>query len=133
MKTLRFQSLLAAALLLPALSAAARTRITDLRVQHAREPLAIEDRHPVFSWKMESDERGAHQQSYRIRVMRDSDGSTLWDSGDVADGRSDNIRYVGVALQPDMAYTWEVTVKDGAGAVHTERSRFETGLMNPRL
>ena len=126
-------TLLSALLGLLAFSAAAQTRITDLRVQHAREPLAIEDRHPVFSWKMESDERGAHQQSYRIRVMRDSDGSTLWDSGEVTDGRSDNIRYAGVALQPDMAYTWEVAVKDGAGAVHTERSRFETGLMNPRL
>ena len=28
-------------------AAAAQTRITDLRVQHAREPLAVEDRHPV--------------------------------------------------------------------------------------
>ena len=122
-----------AALSLLALSAAAQTRITDLRVQNAREPLAIEDRHPVFSWKMESDERGAHQTTYRIRVLRDSDGSTLWDTGEVADGRSDNIRYAGVALQPEMAYTWEVAVRDGAGAVHTERSRFETGLMSPRL
>ena len=114
-------------------TAAAQTRITDLRVQHAREPLAVEDRHPVFSWKLESTRRGAHQEAYRIRVVRESDGSTLWDSGEVADGRSDNIRYAGVALQPEMAYTWELSVRDGAGAVHTERSRFETGLMNPRL
>ncbi len=125
--------LLSAMLGLLALSAAAQTRITDLRVQNTREPLAIEDRHPVFSWKMESDRRGAHQTAYRIRVVRESDGSTLWDSGEVADGRSDNIRYAGVALQPEMAYTWEVSVKDGTGTVHTGRSRFETGLMNPRL
>lgn len=67
------------------MSASAQTRITDLRIQNAREPLAIEDRHPVFSWKMESGERGAHQTAYRICVVRESDGSTLWDSGKVAD------------------------------------------------
>ena len=119
--------------LLAGLSAAAQTRITDLRVQDTREPLAIEDRHPVFSWKMESSERGACQTAYRIRVVRESDGSTLWDSGEVQDGRSDNIRYAGVALQPEMAYSWEVSVRDGAGALLTARSRFETGLMNPRI
>ncbi|MCR4860753.1 MAG: hypothetical protein K5910_08835, partial [Bacteroidales bacterium] len=120
-------------LCLLSLSAAGQTRITDLRVQNTREPLAIEDRHPVFSWKMESAERGAHQTSYRIRVIRDSDGGTLWDSGEVQDGRSDNIRYAGVALQPEMAYSWELSVRDGTGEVHTGRSRFETGLMNPRI
>ena len=116
-----------------AISAAAQTRITDLRVQDTHEPLAIEDRHPVFSWKMESDLRGAHQTSYRIRVERESDGSTVWDSGEVQDGRSDNIRYAGVALQPEMGYRYEISVRNGEGAVHTEAARFETGLMNPRI
>ena len=44
--------------LLIALSVSAQTRITDLKVQHADRPLAVEDRHPVFSWKMESAEKG---------------------------------------------------------------------------
>lgn len=107
--------------------------ITELRVQNAKEPLAIEDKHPVFSWKMQSEQRGASQQSYRIRVFRDSDGSMVWDSDEVIDGRSDNITYAGVALQPDMSYSWELSVKDNNGNTHIERSRFETGLMNPRM
>ena len=118
---------------LSCLISAANTQITDLRVQNATEPLAIEDKHPVFSWKMQSDERGASQESYRIRVFRDSDSSMVWDSEEVNDGRSDNISYAGVALQPDMSYSWELTVKDNNGDIHTERSRFETGLMNPRI
>lgn len=118
---------------LSCLISAANTQITDLRVQNATEPLAIEDKHPVFSWKMQSDERGACQESYRIRVYRDSDSSMVWDSEEVNDGRSDNISYAGVALQPDMSYSWELTVKDNKGDLHTERSRFETGLMNPRI
>ncbi|MCR4825166.1 MAG: glycoside hydrolase family 78 protein [Bacteroidales bacterium] len=116
-----------------AMTAAAQTRVTDLRVQNAHEPLAVEDRHPVFSWKMASDVRGAHQESYRIRVVRECDGSTVWDSGEVQDGRSDNVRYAGVALQADMGYRWELSVRDGEGAVLTAESRFETGLMNPRM
>lgn len=131
--TMRTTFFFSACLSLLALSAAAQTRITDLRVQNQPEPLTIEDRHPSFSWKMVSDERGAHQRSYRICVVRESDGSTLWDSGEVLDGRSDNIRYAGVALQPEMGYRWEVSVRDGAGTLHTEASRFETGLMNPRI
>ena len=93
--------------------------ITDLRVQNAKEPLSIEDKHPVFSWKMTSGQRGARQESYRIRVFRDSDGSMVWDSEEVNDGRSDNISYAGVALQPDMSYSWEFTVKDNKGEILT--------------
>lgn len=118
---------------LSCLLSAANISITELRVQNAKEPLAIEDKHPVFSWKMQSEQRGASQQSYRIRVFRDSDGSMVWDSDEVIDGRSDNITYAGVALQPDMSYSWELSVKDNNGNTHIERSRFETGLMNPRM
>ena len=39
---------------LPGMSFAG-TQITNLRVQDSVEPLAIEDRHPLFSWMMESD------------------------------------------------------------------------------
>ena len=34
------------------------TVIKDLRVEHGTEPLAIEEAHPAFSWKMESTQKG---------------------------------------------------------------------------
>ena len=105
-------------LLLAGLTAAAQTRITDLRIQHADAPLAVEDRHPVFSWKMESAERGQQQTAYRITVTRESDGSLLWDSGKVEAGRSVGIPYLGVALQPEMGYGVAVRVWDKDGAEH---------------
>ena len=114
------------------LAAPAQTRITDLRVQHADKPLAIEDRHPVFSWKMESNLRGARQTAYRIEVKREGDGSLLWDSGKISDSRSDNIAYRGVALQPETAYGVKVTVWDQNGSENALETRFETGMMNPR-
>ena len=130
----RFISILLV-LVLPApfLLAGVSTRITGLRVQHAVEPLCVEDAHPVFSWKMESSEPGQAQQSYRIRVSRELDGRSVWDSGEIRDSLSTGIRYLGVTLQPGMGYNWQVSVKDKDGVRHEASSRFETGLMNPKL
>lgn len=125
--------LLAASLSVPCLTAGVNTRITGLRVQHATEPLCVEDAHPAFSWKMESSEPGQAQLSYRIRVSRESDGRSVWDSGEVRDSLSTGIRYLGVALQPGMGYSWQVSVKDKDGTPHEASSRFETGLMSPKL
>ena len=110
----------------------AQTTLRDFRVQHAVEPLAIEDAHPLFSWKMESDRRGASQTAYQISVTRESDGRELWNSGRVEDGRSIDIPYAGVALQPEMGYGVQLTVWDDQGAALEEDTRFETGLMSAR-
>ena len=51
--------------------------ITDLKVQHTIEPLAIEDQHPVFSWQMRSSAVGQEQGAYQIVVTRESDGTVV--------------------------------------------------------
>jgi alpha-L-rhamnosidase len=66
-------------------------------------------------------------------VIRESDGRVVWDSQKVESGVSNNIRYMGVALQPEMAYRWMLTVWDVAGKEYSASSRFETGLMNPKI
>ncbi len=109
------------------------TSIKNLKVQATVMPLAIEDAHPVFSWQMSSTEVGQKQTAYQITVSRESDNKVIWNSNKVESGISNNIKYMGVALQPEMEYSWEVTVWDGAGKTHTESSRFETGLMNPDI
>ncbi|MBN2028816.1 family 78 glycoside hydrolase catalytic domain [bacterium] len=107
--------------------------ITDLKVQHTIEPLAIEDEHPVFSWKMVSPAVGQRQSAYQIVVTRESDNSIVWDSGKVESGLSNGIEYNGVALQPETGYNWALTVWDASGQSSTESSRFETGLMDPDI
>lgn len=114
------------------LVAAAQTRIMDLRVQNSREPIAVEDRQPDFGWRMESDRRGAAQTAWRLQVTRESDGSEVWDSGRVEDGRSQGIRYGGAALQPEMGYGVKLTVWDQDGGTHEAQTRFETSLLSPR-
>ena len=108
-----------------------QTIIEKLRVQDTDTPLAIEDTHPLFSWAMNSSEKGQKQTAYQITVTRESDNKIVWNSGKVESGQSNNIKYLGVALQPETAYSWNVTVWDIKGTAITESSRFETGIMNP--
>lgn len=116
-----------------AMPALADTDISKLTVQSHDQPLAIEDAHPLFGWQMNSTDRGRHQTAYRIVVSRESDGRTLWDSGKRESGESQNIKYLGAALQPEKAYAWNLTVWDDAGKEYTSSSRFETGLMNKSI
>ena len=120
-------------LLLAGTVAFAATSVKDLRVQHADRPLSIEDRHPVFSWRMESDVRGQKQTAYQLSVIREVDGSELWDTGKVLSDQSVDIPYQGVALQAEKGYTVKLSVWDKNGKEYNEETRFETGLMSPKL
>ena len=132
--TARKLSILLSILLLSCGLSFASTTITSLKVQDTVQPLAIEDLHPTFSWIMNSTERGQKQSAYRITVRRDSDGSTLWDTGKVASSVSTQIPYMGVSLQPETAYSWTVEVWDKDGSRLPEASStFETGLLSPRI
>lgn len=120
-------------LLLSCSAALAYTGIKDLRVQHSDSPVSIEDRHPVFSWRMESDVRGQKQSAYRITVFREVDGSEVWDTGKVPGDKSVDIPYQGVALQAEKGYAVNLTVWDKDGNHYDLSTRFETGIMNPRI
>ncbi|MCR4766300.1 MAG: glycoside hydrolase family 78 protein [Bacteroidaceae bacterium] len=110
----------------------AGTQITNLRVQDSVEPLALEDKHPLFSWIMESDAIGQYQQAYELTVCRESDGKVMWSTGRVQSNASVNVPYMGVALQPETAYKWQVEVWDTQGNHYQQQSRFETGLMSAK-
>ena len=125
--------LLIPTLLLATVAAWAAPTIKDFRVQHADSPIAIEDRHPVFSWKMDSAQRGARQTAYQISVIREVDGSELWNTGRVESARSVDIVYQGVALQSEKGYTVKLSVWDQDGRQSDAQTHFETGLMNPRI
>ena len=56
------------------------TSVVSLKVQNVVKPLAVEDRHPVFSWQMSSDERGQKQSAYQIDVYKRQPPDLLRDS-----------------------------------------------------
>jgi alpha-L-rhamnosidase len=92
----------------------------DLRCDGLREPLALADASPMFSWELQASSEGLHavsQSAYRIQVA-DSGGqprNILWDSGVVHAGATADIAYAGPALIAQHAYVWRVRVWDEQG------------------
>lgn len=82
---------------------------------------------------MDSDVRGQKQTAYQLSVVREVDGSELWNTGKVESDRSIDIPYQGVALQAEKGYTVNLSVWDKDGKEYRETTRFETGIMNPRI
>jgi len=109
------------------------TEIADLRVQESTNPLAVEDKNPFFSWLMTSQVTGQKQSAYQIVVTREDEESIVWNSGKIISDISGNIRYNGKDLEPETAYSWDLTVWDVKGKSYSRSSRFETGIMNPRI
>ncbi len=85
---------------------------------------------PSFGWTMCSSRQGAAQAAYRITVNEGSPkGPCVWDSGEVACGKSVGVKYAGAPLKSAMKYFWQVAVKDETGAwLKPGRGFFETGL-----
>ena len=68
---------------------------------------------PVFSWNMKSERTGAAQTAYRLKLFEVCGGKKeVWDSGEVACGKSVAVKYGGPALKSARKYFWEVQVKD---------------------
>ena len=96
-----------------------------------REPLAVEDPRPRFSWR-----RAGHgmQRAYRLRVYAvppgapAETGAPVWDSGEVCSVEDKEIR-CGVSLIPCARYAWTLDVTETDGTTHRGRARFATGLM----
>ena len=110
-------------------AAAAEAEIVRLSVDHLESPANI-GAMPAFGWQMLSERRGAAQTAYRIRLFeRSLDGVEVWDSGEVADGRSVAVRYGGRPLKSATRYAWTVAVKDERGAwLKPASASFDTGL-----
>ena len=85
---------------------------------------------PSFSWRMCSPKEGAAQQAYRIMVKESSpNGQCVWDSGEVACGKSVAVKYAGTPLKSATKYFWTVAVKDEKGNwLKPSPGFFETGL-----
>ena len=129
-----FGGLLACSGALPTVGSADPS-ISSLQVCHLDNPLGIDESAPVFSWQMQSTERGSRQNAYRITMAESKEALTaeefFWDSGKVSSGNSAGIQYEGPALKPKQRYFWQVTVWDEEEReiTSTEDAWFETGLM----
>lgn len=111
--------------------------IRALRVCGLKEPLALGDLPPRFSWQLDD---GMAQKAYRVTVAATgadlaAGRNLLWDSGRVESSAGFDIAYGGAALPARSQAFWRVEVwPEGAGRpLRSSTSSWETGLGdNPR-
>ena len=104
-------------------------KLYDLTVEYKTAPLGMDEAHPRFSWKLQSDRMNTRQSAYQIKV---TDGKDVWDTGRVESDQSILISYTGPAFSPRTEYQWDVTVWTGEGESASASARFETGLLSGR-
>ena len=107
--------------------------VDHLRVQSLQNPQGVDVQSPLFSWQLQSWERGVVQTAYRLKFSSDAQGdAVVWDSGFVESASSVGVTAKGLKLQPSTRYFWHVTVRDNKGneATSTETAYFDTGLMS---
>ena len=108
-----------------------------LRCEYLENPIGLDVAEPRFSWRMESDARGARQTARQIQVattaeLLAADTGDGWDTGKVEDDQSLHIVYGGVALEPRRRYWWRVRIWDekGEASAWSEPAFWETAFLS---
>ncbi len=118
-------------------SGASITNVVKLRTNNLTNPIGI-DVTPVFSWQLISDTRGETQSAYQILVassqaLLDANTGDVWNSGKIVSSASNNILYVGNALQSKTDYFWKVCVwnQNNEQSSWSNGSRFGMAMLQP--
>ncbi len=111
-----------------------KVQVYDLKVESLVNPLGLEQKQPRLSWKLHSEERGVHQQAYRIIVssseekLKENVGD-LWDSGRIPSSETVLIPYEGAPLSGRQFCYWKVRIETNLGeVVSSERAFWSMGL-----
>ena len=100
----------------------------DLRTEYKKDPIGITEKHPRFSWKMETDVKDTFQKSYHI-VVKDGE-NIVWETKEESE-ESVLIPYAGEELKDETLYFVAVEVTDNHGNTAAGEMSFETGIMDP--
>lgn len=100
-----------------------------IKMSAAKTPIIIDEKDPVFAWKMLSDKNNTVQESYRITVGSKYGGNDIWDSGEVLSDVSDGIAYGGKKLLPCSEYYVKISVKNNYGECAEREAKFETAFL----
>ena len=104
-------------------------KLTQLQTLSMYNPLGI-DRTPYFSWILESEEKDTLQTASRLRVIHDSTGECVWDSGRMEGRETAFVPYGGPALLSRTPYRWTVEAEDNHGNTASAEASFETALLH---
>ncbi len=112
--------------------------VSELTVDHLKDPLSLDNPSPRFSWISNSVARGASQSAYRLLVASDpalleKDKGDIWDTGRRNSDQSVFIDYHGIKLKSGQRYFWKVMIWDQNNnpSPYSTMAWFEMGKMNP--
>jgi alpha-L-rhamnosidase len=115
----------------PDTAIAQKLSLYDLKVEHLKNPLSIDNPTPRFSWKINSSVKNTVQSNYEIRMGKTAaiGSKPFWSSSKATD-QSVLIAYSGPELASKTKYFWQVRVKDNHGNTSpwSAVQYFQTGL-----
>ena len=113
------------------------SKITDLKCENLRNPLALNTLQPRFSWKNISDKNGTSQTAFQILVAGDiknlsDEKADLWNSGKVESSSNILIEYQGNKPNPSQLLYWKVRTWDenDKASKWSEPGTFGIGLLD---
>ena len=117
----------------PDLAAASPVTVSGLTTERRTDPVGIDARVPRFGWRLVAAANAQVQGRYQVTIGTSPGAADVWDSGQVASGRSVDVPYGGPALTSNRAYHWQVRVWDAQGrpSPWSVPATFDTGLFDP--
>ena len=102
--------------------------IYDFKVEGMKDAVGIDRFHPIFSWKLRSEQSNVLQQKYSIIVQQGE--LVVWSRKNIKSSETINIRYAGEHLQPHTVYQVYLSVTDNYGNTAEDKLVFETGKLD---
>lgn len=128
--------IIAVTLLLLVTSILKAGQVVETCCEHKHNPLGVQTMTPVFSWKMQSAEKGISQTAYQILVADNisdlqKNKGNMWNSGIMQTDESIGVKYQGKRLLSACNYYWKVRVWDNKKKVSKWSSinNFRMGLL----
>ncbi len=103
--------------------------ISEFLIDNQKTPLGIDERTPMFSWKMEHELSAILQESYQIIVTESKSQKVVWDTNRQKDSNSLGVIYAGQTLRKQTRYEVTLIVRNNRKEEAKADSWFETGLM----
>ena len=106
-----------------------------LQCESLANPLGMDTRQPLLSWRLHDSRPGARQSAYQVQVASSENNlvagkADVWDSGRIESDQTHNVIYAGPTLRPSTRYFWRVLAWDADGKPYppSQASWWETGL-----
>ena len=105
--------------------------IKNVTCEFVHHPIALDCRHPRFSWEIEAEENNVYQTAWQI-IVRNADSVVMWDSGKQSGAESTGIPYNGRPLQSAAKYDYRISVWTNTGRqLQSGICSFETAFFDP--